>query len=443
MNSLPALYRAHIESLIAHARIILARSQRDALLIHSGELITAFQDDHAYPFKVNPLFKAWLPITETANCWLWIDGQARPTLYFYSPTDYWHKVDPLPDTYWSQEFTIVALKQANDITTLLPTDRSKVAYLGSATHRATELGIPVSQHNPQQIIDYLHYYRSFKTDYELYCMREAQKSAVKGHLAARESFFAGESEFQINNDYLAATGQRDTNVPYGNIVAINEHASVLHYTHLDHYRPKTPRSFLLDAGSEFNGYAADLTRSYAASPNTLYAELVAAVNQHELALIDTLTVGQRYSDYHLQMNQRIASILCETGIMKGISEEALVSENITSTFMPHGVGHSLGLQVHDVAGFMQDDQGTHLAAPAEYPWLRCTRMIEPRMVLTIEPGLYFIESLLAPWRNSSYSQHFNWNVIDDLKAYGGIRIEDNVIMWPDRVENMTRDLQLP
>ncbi len=81
--------------------------------------------------------------------------------------------------------------------------------------------------------------------------------------------------------------------------------------------------------------------------------------------------------------------------------------------------------------------------PPIYPWLRCTRILAPRMVLTIEPGLYFIESLLAPWRNSAFARHFNWNMIDELKNYGGIRIEDNVIIWPDRVENMTRDLQLP
>ncbi|WP_241622470.1 Xaa-Pro dipeptidase [Rosenbergiella australiborealis] len=443
MNSLPALYRAHLDSLIEHARIILARSKRDALLVHSGELITAFQDDHAYPFKVNPLFKAWLPIIETANCWLWIDGQSRPTLYFYSPTDYWHKVDPLPDTYWSREFEIIVLKHADDIATLLPSQRENIAYLGSALHLAQALGIPASQHNPQEIINYLHYHRSVKTDYELYCMREAQRTAVVGHLAARDSFFSGASEFQINSDYLAATGQRDTTVPYGNIVAINEHAAVLHYTHLDHARPQTPRSFLLDAGTEYQGYAADLTRSYAWDAQSRYAELVNAVTEHERALIDTLQAGQRYSDYHLQMNQRIARILCEFGIVNNISEEALVSENITSTFMPHGVGHLLGLQVHDVAGFMQDDCGTHLAAPNQYPWLRCTRILAPRMVLTIEPGLYFIESLLAPWRNSAYSRHFNWTAIEELKGYGGIRIEDNIVVWPEHIENMTRDLQLP
>ena len=110
--------------------------------------------------------------------------------------------------------------------------------------------------------------------------------------------------------------------------------------------------------------------------------------------------------------------------------------------MPHGVGHPLGLQVHDVAGFMQDDKGTHQAPPEQYPWLRCTRTLSAGMVLTIEPGIYFIESLLSPWREGRYSKHFNWERIGQLKACGGIRIEDNVIITGEGVENMTRDLNL-
>ena len=91
---------------------------------------------------------------------------------------------------------------------------------------------------------------------------------------------------------------------------------------------------------------------------------------------------------------------------------------------------------------MQDDNGTHLAAPKMYPFLRCTRVLEPKMVLTIEPGLYFIESLLSSWRTGEFSQHFNWDRIEFFKPYGGIRIEDNIVIHANRIENMTRDLHL-
>lgn len=250
------------------------------------------------------------------------------------------------------------------------------------------------------------------------------------------------SEFDINHVYLSTTGHRDIDVPYGNIIALNEHAAVLHYTKLDRLPPEQSRSFLIDAGTEYNGYAADLTRTYAACSGSEYAQLLKDMNEEELALIATLKAGVRYTEYHLQMHQRIAKLLLKHQLVKGLSEEALVAEDITGPFMPHGVGHPLGLQVHDVAGFMQDDHGTHLAAPQQYPYLRCTRILEPRMVLTIEPGIYFIDSLLAPWRAGKFSQHFDWARIDALKPYGGIRIEDNVIIREQGVENMTRDLKL-
>lgn len=442
MESLVTLYQGHLKTLQERAQQVLARFELDAMLIHSGELMTVFLDDHHYPFKVNPQFKAWVPVTSVPNCWLWIDGVNKPKLWFYSPVDYWHRVEPLPQSFWTDEVELIALTNAEDIDQLLPAQRQNVAYIGPVPQRAAQLGMKSDLINPQGAIDFMHYHRSYKTDYELYCLREAQKSAVVGHKAAKEAFLSGMSEFDINNAYLSATGHRDTDVPYGNIIALNEHAAVLHYTQLDLLPPEHSRSFLIDAGTEYNGYAADLTRTYAAHDDSEYAQLIKAMNAEELALIATLKAGVRYSEYHQQMHQRLAKLLLKFQLVKGISEEAMIADDLTGPFMPHGLGHPLGLQVHDVAGFMQDDKGTHLPAPAQYPFLRCTRVLEPGMVLTIEPGIYFIDSLLAPWREGKFSHHFDWDRIDALKPYGGIRIEDNVVIQRNGVENMTRDLKL-
>ena len=442
MESLGALYQDHIKTLQERAQQMLARFELDAMLIYSGERLTVFLDDHDYPFKVNPQFKAWVPVTSVPNCWLWVDGVNKPKLWFYAPVDYWHNVEPLPQSFWTDEIEIVALKNAGEIGQRLPTQRQNVAYIGPTPERASQLGIKADLINPKGAIDFLHYHRSYKTDYELYCMREAQKAAVIGHRAAKEAFLSGMSEFDINVAYLSATGHRDSDVPYGNIIALNEHAAVLHYTKLDHLPPEQSRSFLIDAGTEYNGYAADLTRTYAAHGDSEYAQLIRDMNDEQLALTATLKAGVRYTEYHQQMHQRIAKLLRKHQLVDGLSEEAMVAENLTGPFMPHGVGHPLGLQVHDVAGFMQDDSGTHLAAPQQYPYLRCTRILEPRMVVTIEPGIYFIESLLAPWREGKFSQYFDWARIDALKPYGGIRIEDNVVIREQGVENMTRDMKL-
>lgn len=442
MEKLASLYHHHLVTLQARAQTALARYQLDGLLIHSGELLTVFLDDHDYPFKVNPQFKAWVPVTQVPNCWLWVDGVNPPKLWFYSPVDYWHNVSPVPESFWTEEIDITVLRNADDIGQCLPSQRERVAYIGYAPQRAQDLGIRADNINPQGVLDYLHYHRAYKTDYELACMREAQKTAVIGHRAAHEAFLSGMSEFDINLAYLTATGHRDIDVPYGNIIALNEHAAVLHYTQLDHQVPSDVRSFLIDAGAEYNGYAADLTRTYSAQSDGAFALLIKDLNQEMLSLIDTVQAGVRYTDYHIQMHQRIAKLLKSHQLVRDISEEAMVERGLTSTFLPHGLGHQLGLQVHDVAGFMQDDRGTHLAAPSQHPYLRCTRVLEPGMVMTIEPGIYFIESLLAPWRESELSQHFDWQKIDALKPFGGVRIEDNIVIHDGRVENMTRDLNL-
>ncbi len=442
MESLSTLYKEHIAVLQARALEILQRNQLDALLIHSGELLGTFLDDYNYPFKVNPQFKAWVPVTQVPNCWLWVDGVNAPKLWFYSPVDYWHSVEPLPDSFWTHDVQVLPLAKPDDIRKQLPADLSRVAYIGYCQARALALGISADHLNPKAVIDYLHYHRAYKTGYEVACMREAQKLAVSGHRAAQEAFLSGMSEFDISMAYLTATGHRETEVPYGNIVALNEHAAILHYTTLQHQPPAEMRSFLIDAGAEYNGYAADLTRTYSAKSDNDFAALIKDLNNEQQGLIGTIKPGVRYTDYHVQMHQRIARILKTHNIVVDISEEAMVEQDLTGPFLPHGLGHPLGLQVHDVGGFQQDENGTHLAAPSQYPYLRCTRIVQPGMVLTIEPGIYFIESLLAPWREGKFGKHFNWDKIEALKPFGGIRIEDNIVIHDNRIENMTRDLKL-
>jgi Xaa-Pro dipeptidase len=405
-------------------------------------LLNTFLDDYTYPFKVNPQFKAWVPVVQVPNCWLWIDGVSRPKLWFYAPLDYWHSVQPLPDAFWTAEVDIIALAKADDIASQLPNNLQRVAYIGYGEQRAKSCGIKPENINPKPVLDYLHYHRAYKTGYELACMREAQKIAVNGHIAAKEAFYSDMSEFDINLAYLAATGQQDSEVPYGNIVAINEHSAVLHYTALQHQPPAELHSFLIDAGAEFNGYAADITRSYSAKNDSEFAELVKNMHSEQQALIATVKTGVNYLDYHVQMHHRVANLLKAHKLVAGMSEEAMVAQNLTGPFLPHGLGHPLGLQVHDVGGFMQDDHGTHLAAPDKYPYLRCTRVLQPGMVMTIEPGIYFIDSLLAPWRQGGFSKYFDWQRIDRMKIFGGVRIEDNIVIHETYIENMTRDLKL-
>ena len=107
--------------------------------------------------------------------------------------------------------------------------------------------------------------------------------------------------------------------------------------------------------------------------------------------------------------------------------------------MPHGIGHLLGIQVHDVAGFMENENGTTIDPPSGHPYLRLTRVLEEDMVLTIEPGLYIIDMLLDNLRGTPAESLVNWSAVDALRPFGGIRIEDNVRVLSDGCENLTRD----
>jgi len=219
-------------------------------------------------------------------------------------------------------------------------------------------------------------------------------------------------------------------------VALNENSAILHYTMLDTHAPKQHRSFLIDAGASFHGYAADITRTYSNSTG-LFHDLIQAVQQITLNLVDQLKPGTAYTEIHQSAYRQIGSLLAQFGIVN-LAADDIVSQGIVSTFFPHGVGHFLGLQVHDVAGHAADDWGTPNPPPAEHPFLRTTRIIEPRQVFTIEPGLYFIDSLLNDLKATEQSKYINWDVITELKPFGGIRIEDNIVVHRERNENLTR-----
>ena len=104
MTDLSNHYPAHIAELQRRTKKALYRENLEGLVIHSGKEIKVFLDDYSYPFKVNPHFKAWLPVTDVANCWLIVNGEDKPTLIYYQPVDFWHKVVELSDSYWRDFF---------------------------------------------------------------------------------------------------------------------------------------------------------------------------------------------------------------------------------------------------------------------------------------------------------------------------------------------------
>ncbi len=432
-DSLDALYPAHLSMIMQRMDRALAACGFDAVVIHAGAPLTLFLDDYDYPFKPNPHFKAWVPLVGHPHCAIVHRPGRRPTLLFHRPEDFWHQPPAVPAEGWTREFDLVTFATPADAPAHWQS-LERAALIGPA---AAFAGADPSAVNPTQLLSRLHYDRAIKTPYELECMRRASRLGARGHRAALDCFRSGGSEYQAHMRYLEACGQREEEMPYNNIVAYNEHGAVLHYQHLDRSAPAERRSFLLDAGAQYRGYASDITRTHAAGPG-IFADLVTALDGAQQAMCSEVRAGTDFREVHLSAHRRVGDVLAAAGLTTLAGQDALEA-GLTMAFFPHGIGHLLGLQVHDVGGVMGDPAGRERARPAGHPYLRLTRMLEPGLVVTIEPGIYWIDSLLKAAAADKRRELIHWPVVESLKPFGGIRIEDNVVATSAGPENLTRD----
>ncbi|RUR40802.1 Xaa-Pro dipeptidase [Vreelandella populi] len=420
----------HIAHLQREYEKVLAEHGFDSLGIYSGHAAMHFADDHAASFQAYGHFMHWVGLAEVQHSWLVIQPGKRPQLHLYAPDDFWHLTTKLPDEPW-----VSALDVQLCTTKPTPALSGQAAIIGDVQSLSADIQQALgAERFPTALIQSLDELRVFKTPYEIACLREANRLAIAGHQAAQAAFIGASGELDIQLAYLAASRQRESLVPYQNIIGLNEHAGVLHYQHYDLSPPKQRYSLLVDAGRRFRGYCADITRTHA-GPDAPFSfeELITALHGLKDELVQSISPGVGFITLHERMHAHLGEILVAHDLFRGSPEQA-VKEGVTRAFCPHGLGHLLGLQVHDVAGLRHPD-GSPAPAPQDHPALRLTRTLRPGMVVTIEPGLYFIPMLLEPLRDTAPS--INWTLVDQLLPCGGIRIEDNVVVTESGFENLT------
>jgi len=433
--ALGALYAEHIDNLKHRHDHALEQAGANHVIIYSGNPRLAFQDDYHLPFKPNPHFVSWVPLTELPFSYIVYTPGEKPVLIFYQPHDYWHVVPGAPSGYWTHQFDIRIVNSIDDIATHLPESREKSIIIGEIIDAALAFGI--ERVNPTTAINILHYARGVKTPYELAVMRLSSKRGAVGHRAAEQAFRGGASEFDIHRAYCKAVSHTDPELPYGNIIALNAHGAILHYTNLDRDPPADSRSFLIDAGAQVHGYASDITRTYSNGDERFQA-LIDRMESMQQSIVTKVRAGLDYRDLQIETHRQLAAVLVDAELATG-DPDTLLATGVTTAFFPHGLGHLLGIQVHDVGGFMKNESGTTIDPPSGHPYLRLTRELEENMVLTIEPGLYAIDLLLENLRGSAAENHVNWTNVDWLRPFGGIRIEDDVRVMVNDRENLTRD----
>jgi Xaa-Pro dipeptidase len=427
------LYREHVGELQRRYEDILAQTGFNGLIIGAGVGAPVWRDDQQLPFRANPYLLQWAPLTAHPDSLLSFRPGEDPELVLYQPEDFWHQHAPVPALLDNGLFQIRIVDKGKDLYRYVESMPRKTAFVGEIREREDSFGL--KKVNPERLLNQLDYQRSRKTPWEIHCIAEANRIAVKGHEAAAECFAAGGSEYEIQLVFRAACQATDNELPYPPIVATNQNAATLHYQHLDR-RSDAAKSLLIDAGYSHHGYASDVTRSH--SEDASFGALIEAMDEIQRHLCDAALPGTDFRELHMAAHHAIAGLLQESDIVSCKPEEAVAS-GLSHVFFPHGLGHFLGLQVHDAGALLASADGGEVERPENDPSLRLTRCLEPNHVLTIEPGLYFIDSLLEPLRHSENAASLNWSAIDELKLFGGIRIEDNIVINESGNRNLTRE----
>lgn len=283
--------------------------------------------------------------------------------------------------------------------------------------------------------------RSHKEAQELVEIEKAVNVSNEMHLSVMNMTRPGVKEYELVAEILKIAKSHEQDFSYPAIMTINgqtlhnhDHSNVL----------KSGQLLLNDSGSETPmGYAGDLTRTFpvdvkfTTKQREIYDIVLAAHNR----VVEELKPGVRYKDIHLKAARVMAEGLINLGLMSGNPDEA-VAAGAHALFFPHGLGHMMGLDVHDMEDLGEQYVGYTEEEPKDLTTfglnaLRLGRTLEPGFVLTNEPGIYFIPELVEMWeKEKRHNQFINYQKVHDYLDFGGIRIEDNFVI----TENGSRKL---
>jgi Xaa-Pro aminopeptidase len=313
--------------------------------------------------------------------------------------------------------------------------RRHVACLGAPVD-----GVACDVELEQQLRHALNHLRRQKDAVEIERMRVAEAATSTGFAAVAPLIEPGRSERELQIELEAAFLRAGADhLAFDTIIGSGPNSAVLHYAPTDR-RAHPGELVLIDAGAEYRGYASDVTRTYPASGtfSPEQAELHALVRAAGLAATERCVPGTEWRDVHQTAALVIAEGLVAFGLLRG-EPESLVEEQAVSLFFPHGIGHMVGLGIRDAGEVLPGRQ----TDPDAFPKLRVDMPLLPGHVVTIEPGIYFVPALLgAAELRDRHRQAVDWDRADALLDFGGIRIEDNVLVTEDAYEVLTGDIPL-
>ncbi len=283
--------------------------------------------------------------------------------------------------------------------------------------------------------------RVAKSEPEIALLRHVNGVSCAAHQELMRRCKPGMMEYQLEAAFLheiyARGGCRFS--AYTSICGCGPHSAVLHYGHQGAPNDSAMRDgemFLTDCGAQYHGYASDITCSYPVNgrfteeQRAIYDTVLAA----NLAVQGAMRPGVSWPAMHRLAERTIAGGLRDLGILKG-SVDDLLANHLPALFMPHGLGHLMGLDVHDVGGY---PAGVARIDEPGIRSLRCGRHLQAGMVITVEPGVYFIDALLDPaLADPALARFLSPRVLERFRRLGGVRIEDDVLVTADGADNLT------
>jgi len=384
----------------------------DVVLVRAGGLVEIPATDMHYPFYCNPDF-LYLAGRSVVDGVIGVDASGEWQLFAPRPSasdKVWHAAtEPLGVPLGELESWLASRVNVN------------VRAIGASS--------PIDDEVQSQ----LHDMRVRKDAFELTAMRDAAAATAAGFAALVADTHVGRTEHQlratIDAEFLRSGGDRPA---YDSIVAGGPNSAVLHFA--PSRRAIAAGDFLLvDAGASVDGYACDVTRTWVVGDASPWQRTIwEIVLEAQLSGIARCVPGQEYREIHIATAEQMAAGLVAADVLRGVPAD-LVAKGAMAIFFPHGVGHLIGLEVHDVAGY---DTGRERSGSAGLQFLRTDRGLADGAVVTVEPGIYFIDALLDdPALRTDFAEAVNWKLIDDeLRGIGGVRIEDTVHVCADGPE---------
>uniref|UniRef100_A0A674MGI7 Xaa-Pro dipeptidase n=1 Tax=Takifugu rubripes TaxID=31033 RepID=A0A674MGI7_TAKRU len=283
--------------------------------------------------------------------------------------------------------------------------------------------------------------RLIKTDMELEVLRYTNRVSSEAHKMVMKSVKPGQKEYEMESLFqhycYKKGGMRHTS--YTCICGTGNNSSVLHYGHAGAPNDKTILDgdmCLFDMGGEYYCYTSDITCSFPANGKFTPDQraIYKAVLKSSRTVLAAIKPGVKWTDMHRLADRVHLEELVKIGILTGNVDD-MIKHHIGSIFMPHGLGHLLGIDVHDVGGY---PEGVERIAEPGLKSLRMGRLVQERMVLTVEPGIYFISHLLdQALADPTQSCFINNQVLARFRNFGGVRIEDDIAVTADGIELLT------